>query len=42
VDQLYQENFSAAFAAASLLALLTVLTLGIKRFVEWRHGDQLH
>lgn len=41
VDQLYQENFSAAFAAASLLALLTVLTLGIKRFVEWRHGGEL-
>ena len=42
VDQLYQENFSAAFAAASLLALLTVLTLGIKRFVEWRHGGELN
>jgi sulfate transport system permease protein len=42
VDQLYQENFSAAFAAASLLALLTVVTLGIKRIVEWRHGDALH
>ncbi len=42
VDQLYQENFSAAFAVASLLALLTVLTLGIKRLVEWRHGDDLN
>lgn len=42
VDQLYQENFSAAFAAASLLALLTVITLGIKRVVEWRHGDALN
>jgi sulfate/thiosulfate transport system permease protein len=42
VDQLYQENFSAAFAAASLLALLTVLTLGIKRFVEWRHSGELN
>jgi sulfate transport system permease protein len=42
VDQLYQENFSAAFAAASLLALLTVVTLGIKRVVEWRHGDALN
>lgn len=41
VDQLYQENFSAAFAAASLLALLTVFTLAIKRFVEWRHGGEL-
>jgi sulfate/thiosulfate transport system permease protein len=42
VDQLYEENFSAAFAVASLLALLTVITLGIKRLVEWRHGDELH
>ncbi|HUA79480.1 MAG TPA: sulfate ABC transporter permease subunit CysW [Dyella sp.] len=42
VDQLYQENFSAAFAVASLLALLTVLTLGIKRLMEWRHGDDLN
>ncbi|GLQ87534.1 sulfate ABC transporter permease subunit CysW [Dyella flagellata] len=41
VDQLSQENFSAAFAVASLLALLTVLTLGIKRLVEWRHGGEL-
>nr|WP_230474867.1 sulfate ABC transporter permease subunit CysW [Dyella monticola] len=38
VDQLYQENFTAAFAAASLLASLTVLTLGIKRFLEWRQS----
>jgi sulfate/thiosulfate transport system permease protein len=42
VDQLYEENFSAAFAVASLLALLTVLTLGIKRLLEWRHGGDLH
>lgn len=42
VDQLYEENFSAAFAVASLLALLTVFTLGIKRLLEWRHGDELH
>jgi sulfate/thiosulfate transport system permease protein len=42
VDQLYEENFSAAFAVASLLALLTVLTLGIKRLLEWRHGGELY
>jgi sulfate/thiosulfate transport system permease protein len=42
VDQLYEENFSAAFAVASLLALLTVLTLGIKRLLEWRRGGELH
>jgi sulfate transport system permease protein len=42
VDQLYEESFSAAFAVASLLALLTVLTLAIKRLLEWRHGDHLN
>jgi sulfate/thiosulfate transport system permease protein len=41
VDQLYDENFSAAFAVASLLALLTLVTLGIKRLMEWRHGGEL-
>ncbi|RUL71023.1 sulfate ABC transporter permease subunit CysW [Dyella choica] len=40
VDQLSQENFSAAFAVASLLALLTVFTLAIKRLVKWRHGGE--
>jgi sulfate/thiosulfate transport system permease protein len=39
VDQLYEENFSAAFAVASLLALLTLVTLGLKRLLEWRHGE---
>ncbi|GFZ92121.1 sulfate ABC transporter permease subunit CysW [Dyella caseinilytica] len=42
VDQLYDENFSAAFAVASLLALLTVFTLGIKRLLEWRQSGGLH
>ena len=42
VDQLYEENFSAAFAVASLLALLTLVTLGVKRLLEWRHGGALH
>jgi sulfate/thiosulfate transport system permease protein len=42
VDQLYEENFSAAFAVASLLALLTLVTLGAKRLLEWRHGEALH
>ncbi|GLQ98407.1 sulfate ABC transporter permease subunit CysW [Dyella mobilis] len=41
VDQLYEENFAAAFAVASLLALLTLVTLGIKRLLEWRHGGEL-
>ena len=37
VEILYNEyNFAAAFAVASLLALLALLTLGLKSFVEWR------
>ncbi len=40
VEILYNEyNFVAAFAVASLLALLALLTLGIKSFIEWRIGD---
>ena len=37
VEILYNEyQFVAAFAVASLLALLALLTLGIKNIVEWR------
>jgi len=37
VEILYNEyNFSAAFAVASLLALLALATLAIKTFIEWR------
>jgi sulfate transport system permease protein len=37
VEILYDEyNFQAAFAVASLLTLLALVTLGVKRFVEWR------
>lgn len=37
VEILYNEyNFVAAFAVASLLALLALVTLGIKSFIEWR------
>jgi sulfate transport system permease protein len=37
VEILYNEyNFVAAFAVASLLALLALVTLGLKSFVEWR------
>jgi sulfate transport system permease protein len=37
VEILYNEyNFVAAFAVASLLALLAVVTLALKSFVEWR------
>ena len=37
VEKLYQEfNGAAAFAVASLLALLALVTLGIKTFLEWK------
>jgi sulfate transport system permease protein len=39
VEVLYNEyNFVAAFAVASLLALLAILTLVLKAFVEWAHA----
>ncbi|HEV7816276.1 MAG TPA: sulfate ABC transporter permease subunit CysW [Janthinobacterium sp.] len=37
VEILYNEyNFSAAFAVASLLALLALVTLALKTFIDWR------
>jgi sulfate transport system permease protein len=40
VEILYNEyNFTAAFATASLLALLALVTLAIKTFIEWRLKD---
>jgi len=37
VEILYNEyNFAAAFAVASLLALLALVTLALKTFIEWR------
>ncbi|MEC5215457.1 sulfate transport system permease protein [Actimicrobium sp. GrIS 1.19] len=46
VEILYNEyNFVAAFAVASLLALLALVTLALKSFIEWRlreSGAQLH
>ena len=37
VEILYNEyNFSAAFAVASLLALLALATLALKSYIEWR------
>ena len=42
VEVLYNEyNFVAAFAIASLLALLALVTLALKSFIEWRHGDAI-
>jgi len=43
VEILYNEyNFTAAFAVASLLALLALATLGLKSFIEWRAHDEMH
>jgi sulfate ABC transporter, permease protein CysW len=40
VEILYNEyNFVAAFAVASLLAMLALVTLVLKKIVEWRFGD---
>ena len=40
VEILYNEyNYTAAFAAASLLALLALLTLAGKSFLEWRQPE---
>ncbi len=42
VEILYNEYaFSAAFAAASLLAASALVTLALKSFLEWRHGEAL-
>lgn len=42
VEILYNEYaYAAAFAMASLLALLALLTLAIKTTLEWRYGDQI-
>ena len=39
VEILYNEfNFAAAFAVASLLALLAIVTLILKAIVEWQHA----
>jgi len=41
VEILYNEyNFTAAFAVASLLALLALVTLALKSFIEWRLHDE--
>jgi sulfate transport system permease protein len=43
VEILYNEyNYAAAFAVASLLALLALLTLAGKSFLEWRQPELKH
>lgn len=42
IEVLYNEyNFVAAFAVASLLAFLALVTLGLKSALEWYHADDL-
>ncbi len=43
IEILYNEyNFTAAFAAASLLAFLALITLGIKTFIEFKFQAELN
>jgi sulfate transport system permease protein len=42
IEALYNDyDFVGAFAAASLLASLGVVTLVVKQALEWRYGDEL-
>jgi sulfate transport system permease protein len=42
VEVLYNDyQYVGAFAVASLLAMLALLTLVIKSFLEWRFADEL-
>jgi sulfate/thiosulfate transport system permease protein len=42
IEVLYDDyNFVGAFAVASLLAGLAVITLILKSLLEWWHGDDL-
>jgi sulfate transport system permease protein len=42
VEALYNDyDFVAAFAVASLLTLLAIVTLVLKTFLEWRHRGEL-
>jgi sulfate transport system permease protein len=42
VEILYNEySYGAAFAIASLLALLALLTLAVKTFLEWRYAGEI-
>jgi sulfate transport system permease protein len=42
IEILYNEYaFTAAFAVASLLAMLALLTLALKTALEWRYGDRI-
>jgi sulfate transport system permease protein len=43
VESLYESyEIQAAFAVASLLAMLALVTLVLKAALEWRHRDEIH
>jgi sulfate transport system permease protein len=42
VEVLYNDyQYTAAFAVAALLALLALVTLTLKSFLEWRYADEI-
>jgi sulfate transport system permease protein len=42
IEVLYNDyQFVAAFAVASLLALLALVTLTVKTFLEWHYADEI-
>lgn len=42
VEELYNNyQFAAAFSVASLLAVLAIVTLVVKSFLEWRYADEI-
>jgi sulfate transport system permease protein len=42
VEVLYNDyQFVAAFAVASVLAFLALVTLTLKSFLEWRYADEI-
>jgi len=42
IEALYNDyQYSAAFAVASLLALLALVTLALKTLLEWRYADEI-
>jgi sulfate transport system permease protein len=42
VEMLYNSyDYAGAFTVAALLALLALLTLALKTFLEWRYADEL-
>jgi sulfate transport system permease protein len=42
IEALYNDyHYSAAFAVATLLALLALVTLALKSLLEWRFADEI-